>query len=260
MAEILTKEDIIKEENLIYKRTPVLTDNIMHYCPGCGHGTIHRIIAEVVEEMGIQSQTIAIAPVGCSVLAYNYFEIDMQEAAHGRAPALATAVKRLMPEKFVFTYQGDGDLAAIGTAETIHACNRAENITIFFVNNGIYGMTGGQMAPTTLFGMKTATSPYGRDLKHNGNPLKITELVAQLPGTIFVTRQSVQTPASVRKAKKAVRKALESQKLNKGTSFVEFVSNCNSGWKMTPNQANKWMEENMFPFYPLGDLKDEIGK
>lgn len=256
MADI--NVEIRKQENLVYRRTPVLTDNIMHYCPGCGHGTIHRIIAEVVEEMGIQSETIAIAPVGCSVLAYNYFDIDCQEAAHGRAPALATAVKRLMPEKFVFTYQGDGDLAAIGTAETIHACNRGENITIFFVNNGIYGMTGGQMAPTTLEGMKTATSPYGRDIHTMGNPLKITELVAQLPGTIYVTRQSVHTPANARKAKRAVRKALESQKLGKGTSFIEFVSNCNSGWKLTPVQANKWMEENMFPFYPLGDIKNTI--
>jgi 2-oxoglutarate ferredoxin oxidoreductase subunit beta len=256
MADI--NVEIRKPENLVYRRTPVLTDNIMHYCPGCGHGTVHRIIAEVVEEMGIQSETIAIAPVGCSVLAYNYFDIDCQEAAHGRAPALATAVKRLMPEKFVFTYQGDGDLAAIGTAETIHACNRGENITIFFVNNGIYGMTGGQMAPTTLEGMKTATSPYGRDIHTMGNPLKMTELVAQLPGTIYVTRQSVHTPANARKAKRAVRKALESQKLGKGTSFIEFVSNCNSGWKLTPVQANKWMEENMFPFYPLGDIKNMI--
>ncbi|MCK9617043.1 MAG: thiamine pyrophosphate-dependent enzyme [Lentimicrobiaceae bacterium] len=256
MADI--NVEIRKPENLVYRRTSVLTDNIMHYCPGCGHGTVHRIIAEVVEEMGIQSETIAIAPVGCSVLAYNYFDIDCQEAAHGRAPALATAVKRLMPEKFVFTYQGDGDLAAIGTAETIHACNRGENITIFFVNNGIYGMTGGQMAPTTLEGMKTATSPYGRDIHTMGNPLKMTELVAQLPGTIYVTRQSVHTPANARKAKRAVRKALESQKLGKGTSFIEFVSNCNSGWKLTPVQANKWMEENMFPFYPLGDIKNTI--
>lgn len=248
-------EDIIKPENLVYRRTPVLTDNVMHYCPGCGHGTVHRIIAEVVEEMGIQETTIAVAPVGCSVLAYNYFDIDTQEAAHGRAPALATAIKRLKPDFHVFSYQGDGDLAAIGTAETIHACNRGENITMIFINNGIYGMTGGQMAPTTLEGMKTSTSPYGRELSTMGNPLRITELLAQLPGTYYVTRQAVYTPALVRKCKKAIRQAFENQKKCKGVSFVEVVSNCNSGWKMTPVAANKWMEENMLPFYPLGDLK-----
>ncbi|MCX6257722.1 MAG: thiamine pyrophosphate-dependent enzyme [Bacteroidia bacterium] len=247
--------DIIKAENLIYKRTPLLTENILSYCPGCGHGTVHRLIMETIEEMGIQSQTIGVAPVGCSVLAYQFMDIDMQQAAHGRAPAVATGIKRVMPEKFVFTYQGDGDLAAIGTAETIHACNRGENITIIFINNGIYGMTGGQMAPTTLAGMVTSTSPYGRNTAMMGNPIKMTELVAQLPGTYYVTRQAVHTPAAVRKCKKAIRKAFENQKLNKGVSFVEVVSNCNSGWKMTPNQANIWMEENMFPFYPLGDIK-----
>jgi 2-oxoglutarate ferredoxin oxidoreductase subunit beta len=256
----LTREMICQPENLVYKKTGVMTDNVLHYCPGCGHGTAHRLIAEVIEEMGIQGETIGIAPVGCSVLAYNYFDVDMQQAAHGRAPALATAVKRLMPEKFVFTYQGDGDLAAIGTAETIHACNRGENITIVFINNGIYGMTGGQMAPTTLPGMKSSTSPYGREVETMGNPLKITELVAHLPGVCFVTRQAVHTPANVRKAKKALRKAFELQKEKKGTSFVEIVSNCNSGWKMTPVQANKWMEENMFPFYPLGDIKVPAGE
>ncbi len=254
MAEI-TLKDIVKEENLVYKRTKLLTDKALSYCPGCGHGTAHRIIMEVLEEMNIQADTIGIAPVGCSVLAYEFMNIDMQQAAHGRAPALATAVKRLMPEKFVFTYQGDGDLAAIGTAETIHACNRGENFTMIFINNGIYGMTGGQMAPTTLPGMKASTCPYGREVEIMGNPLKMTELVAQLPGTYFVTRQAVHTPAHVRKTKKAIRMAFENQKLKKGISFVEIVSNCNSGWKMTPLAANKWMEENMFPFYPLGDIK-----
>lgn len=254
MTNIQTQE-IRKPENLVYRKTPVLTDNVLHYCPGCGHGTAHRLIAEVIEEMEIQGKTIGVAPVGCSVLAYNYFDIDMQEAAHGRAPALATAIKRLMPEHFVFTYQGDGDLAAIGTAETIHACNRGENITMVFINNGIYGMTGGQMAPTTLEGMRSSTSPFGRDLKSMGNPLKITELIAQLPGTFFVTRQAVHTPGAVRKCKKALRKAFENQKLDKGVSFIEIVSNCNSGWKMTPLDANKWMEETMFPFYPMGDIK-----
>ncbi|MCD4745353.1 MAG: 2-oxoglutarate oxidoreductase [Bacteroidales bacterium] len=251
----MTKENIRKKENIVYKKTNLMTDKVLSYCPGCGHGTTHRIIMEVVDEMGIQSETLGIAPVGCSVLAYEFMNIDMQEAAHGRAPAMATAMKRLMPEKYIFSYQGDGDLAAIGTAETIHACNRGENITIIFVNNGIYGMTGGQMAPTTLPGMKSSTSPYGRDIVTMGNPLKITELIAQLPGTYFVTRQAVHTPANVRKTKKAIRKAFENQKLKKGLSFVEVVSNCSSGWKMTPVQANKWMVENMFPFYPLGDIK-----
>jgi len=248
-------EDIIKEENLIYKKTPLMTDNILSYCPGCGHGTAHRITMEVLEEMGIGQDTIGVAPVGCSVLAYEFMNIDMTQAAHGRAPAVATGIKRCWPEKFVFTYQGDGDLAAIGTAETIHACNRGENITIIFVNNGIYGMTGGQMAPTTLPGMRSSTSPYGREAASMGHPLKMTELVAQLPGTCFVTRQAVHTPRAVRKAKKAIRKAFELQKENKGTTFVEIVSNCNSGWKMEPVASNEWMVENMFPYYPLGDIK-----
>jgi len=255
MAEFKTNPEILQPENVVYKRTELLTPKDLSYCPGCGHGTAHRIIMEVIEEMGIQSETIAVAPVGCSVLAYDFMDIDIQQAAHGRAPAVATAIKRLFPEKFVFTYQGDGDLAAIGTAETIHACNRGENMTIFFINNGIYGMTGGQMAPTTLPGMKSSTSPYGRDVATMGNPLKMTELVATLPGTLYVTRQAVHTPSAVRKAKKAVRKAFENQKLNKGLSFVEIVSNCNSGWKMTPLQSNVWMVENMFPFYPIGDIK-----
>lgn len=257
MADKIDTDEITRSENLVYSRSPVLTDKVMHYCPGCGHGTAHRLIAEVIEELDIQSETIGITPVGCSVLMYNYLDIDMQEAAHGRAPALATAVKRLMPDKYVFTYQGDGDLAAIGTAETLHACNRGENFTIFFINNGIYGMTGGQMAPTTLPEMRSSTSPYGRDVKIMGNPLKITELVAQLPGTYYVTRQAVHTPANVRKAKKAIRLAFENQNVNKGVSLVEIVSNCNSGWKMSPVQANNWMVENMLPFYPLGDIKLE---
>lgn len=248
-------QDIIKEENLVYRKTPLMTDRVLSYCPGCGHGTVHRIIMEVIEEMGIQNETIGIAPVGCSVLAYEFMDIDMIQAAHGRAPAVATGVKRTWPDKFVFTYQGDGDLAAIGTSETIHACNRGEFFTIIFINNGIYGMTGGQMAPTTLEGMKTSTSPYGRDLSTMGNPLKITELIAQLPGTYFVSRQSVHTPAAVRKAKKAILKAFEVQRDKKGLSFVEIVSNCNSGWKMPPVKANQWMVENMFPYYPPGDIK-----
>jgi 2-oxoglutarate ferredoxin oxidoreductase subunit beta len=248
-------KEIIKPENLVYKKTDIMTENTLSYCPGCGHGTAHRLIAEIISEEGLQSEAIGVSPVGCSVFMYNYLDIDWQEAAHGRAPAVATAIKRLLPEKFVFTYQGDGDLAAIGTAETIHACNRGENILIVFINNGIYGMTGGQMAPTTLPGMKSSTSPYGRDVKTMGNPLKITDIVASLTGSYYVTRQSVHTAANVKKAKKALKKAVQYQKRNIGTCLVEIVSNCPSGWKMTPVQANKWMEENMFPYYPLGDLK-----
>lgn len=248
-------KDIIESGEVVFKKTPVLTNKELSYCPGCGHGVAHRLVAEVLEEMGINDKTIGVAPVGCSVLAYEFLNIDMQQAAHGRAPALATAIKRLNPEKFVFTYQGDGDLAAIGTAETIHACNRGENIVIIFVNNGIYGMTGGQMAPTTLFGMKTSTSPYGREVSINGNPLRITELISMLPGTHYVTRQSVHKPGAVRKTKKAIMNAFQNQKEKKGLSFIEIVSNCNSGWKMHPVKANEWMEQNMFPYYQLGDIK-----
>jgi 2-oxoglutarate ferredoxin oxidoreductase subunit beta len=210
---------------------------------------------EVVAEMGIQNQTVGVAPVGCSVFAYNYMNVDMQEAAHGRASAVATGVKRVLPEKFVFSYQGDGDLAAIGTGETIHTVNRGENILMLFINNGIYGMTGGQMAPTSLAGMVTSTSPYGRQTDTMGHPLRITDLLAQLPGAYYVTRQAVHTPTAARKTKKAIRNALEYQKLKKGTCFIEVVSNCPSGWKMTPVEANDWMEKNMFSYYPLGDMK-----
>lgn len=248
-------QDIIKPENLVYSKTENMTDKVLSYCPGCGHGTAHRITMEVLEEMGITQDTIGVAPVGCSVLAYEFMNIDMTQAAHGRAPAVATGIKRVFPEKYVFTYQGDGDLAAIGGNETLHACNRGENIVIIFVNNGIYGMTGGQMAPTTLEGMKTSTSPYGREIESMGAPLKMTELIAQLPGTHFVTRQAVHTPATVRKTKRAIKKAFETQRDKKGLAFIEIVSNCNSGWKMSPNDANQWMEENMFPYFPLGDIK-----
>ncbi len=252
---IMDIKDIIKPENLVYKKTSLLTDKVLSYCPGCGHGTAHRIVMEVIEEMGIQKDTIGVSPVGCSVLAYDFMDIDMAEAAHGRAPAVATGIKRLWPDKYVFTYQGDGDLAAIGTAETIHTCNRGENIVIIFINNGIYGMTGGQMAPTTIPGMVSSTSPYGRDVASMGNPLKITEIIAQLPGVYFATRQAVHKPGNVRRTKKAIRIAFENQKNKKGLSFVEIVSSCNSGWKMTPVEANIWMEENMFSHYPLGDMK-----
>lgn len=255
----MTKEEIIKPENLVYKKPDLLNDTPMHYCPGCSHGVVHKLIAEIVEEMGMANKTVAISPVGCAVLAYNYIDIDWQEAAHGRAPAVATAVKRLWPDRLVFTYQGDGDLACIGTCETIHALNRGENIVIIFINNAIYGMTGGQMAPTTLIGMKTATCPYGRDPKIHGFPLKIANIAAQLDGTCYVTRQAVDSVAHIRKAKAAIRKAFDNSMAEKGTSLVEIVSTCNSGWKMSPNKANEWLEENMIPFYPLGDLKNTDG-
>ena len=249
--------DILKPENRVYKKPTLLNDNHMHYCPGCSHGVVHKLIAEVLEEMHAEETAIGIAPVGCAVFAYNYIDVDWIEAPHGRAPALATAAKRLQPEKLVFTYQGDGDMAAIGTAESLHAANRGENIAMIFINNAIYGMTGGQMAPTTLLGMKTSTTPYGRRADLNGYPLAITNLMTQLDGTCYVTRQSVHTPSAVRKAKAAIRKAFENSMQGKGTSVVEIVSTCNSGWKMSPEQANKWMEENMFAKYPIGDLKNE---
>ncbi len=253
-------KDIIKPENKVYTKPRLLNDNHMHYCPGCSHGVVHKLIAEIVDEMGLEDKTIGIAPVGCAVFAYNYVDIDWIEAAHGRAPAIATAVKRLSPDRMVFTYQGDGDLAAIGTCESIHAANRGENITIIFINNGIYGMTGGQMAPTTLEGMKTSTTPYGRRVDLNGYPLKIGPIFAMLEGTCYVTRQSVHTPANVRKTKAALKQAFRNSMDGLGTSVVEIVSTCSSGWKMTPHEANVWMEENMFAHYPLGDLKNTVKK
>ena len=252
----MTKEDIIKPENLVAKKPTLMNDNPMHYCPGCSHGVVHKLIAEVIEEMGLEDKAIGISPVGCAVFIYNYIDIDWQEAAHGRAPALATAIKRLWPDRLVFTYQGDGDLACIGTAETIHALNRGENITIIFINNAIYGMTGGQMAPTTLMGMKTATCPYGREADIHGYPLNITQIASTLEGTSYVTRQAVYSVPAIRKAKKAIRKAFENSMRGEGSSLVEIVSTCNAGWKMSPEKANQWMEENMFKSYPLGDLKD----
>ncbi len=248
--------DIINPANLVYQKAAVLNDLPMHYCPGCSHGVVHKLIAEVIEEMNMQDKSIGVAPVGCGVFIYKYIDIDWQQAAHGRAPALATAIKRLLPDRLVFTYQGDGDLAAIGTAETIHACNRGENIAIIYINNAIYGMTGGQMAPTTLLGMKSTTSPTGRELPLAGHPLDMSKLVAELEGVCYVTRQSVHNLVSVKRAKRAIRKAFENSMQNKGTSVVEVVSTCNSGWKMTPTDANDWMVENMFPVYPMGDLKN----
>ena len=252
-------ENIISPENLVYKKPSLMNDVQMHYCPGCSHGVVHKLVAEVIEEMHMEEKTVGVSPVGCAVFAYRYLDIDWQEAAHGRAPAVATAIKRLWPDRLVFTYQGDGDLACIGTAESIHALNRGENITIIFINNAIYGMTGGQMAPTTLIGQKTATCPYGRDPQLHGYPLKLTEIAAQLEGTCYVTRQSVESVASIRQAKKAIRKAFEASMAGKGSSLVETVSTCNSGWKLSPLTANEWMKEHTFNYYPKGDQKDTTG-
>ncbi len=243
-------------ETLVFSRPRLMTDAVLHYCPGCSHGTVHKIVAEVIDEMGMEEKAIGVSPVGCSVFAYNYIDIDWVQSAHGRAAAVATGIKRIQPDKMVFTYQGDGDLAAIGTGETIHACNRGDNITIIYINNAIYGMTGGQMAPTTILGMKTTTTPDGRTPALHGYPFAVSDMVARLDGVCYSTRQSVQAPANVRRAKKAIRKAFENSMQNKGLSFVEIVATCNSGWKMSPTGANTWMEENMFPVYPLGDIKD----
>ncbi len=248
-------ENDIDNLDLVCERPSTLQDARFHYCPGCGHGVAHRLIMEVVQELGIIEQTVGVAPVGCSVFAYHYMDIDMQEAAHGRATAVATGIKRCLPDKYVFTYQGDGDLAAIGTGETIHTVNRGENILIVFINNAIYGMTGGQMAPTTLIGQKSSTSPYGRSVEFNGNPFRITELLAMLPGAFYVTRQAVNTPNNVRKCKKALMNGFKYQELKKGTSFVEIVSNCPTNWGLTPTKSNEWLNENMLPLYPLGDIK-----
>ncbi len=245
----------IKPENMVYAKPRLITDEVMHYCPGCSHGTVHKLVAEVIDEMGLEKSAIAVSPVGCSVFAYKYVDVDWIEAAHGRACAVATAVKRLHPQKLVFTYQGDGDLAAIGTGETIHAAARGENIATIFINNAIYGMTGGQMSPTTLLGQKTATTPYGRDSRLNGFPYRIAEMLVHLDGATYITRQSVHTPVNARKCKKAIRKAFENSLAGNGYSLVEVVATCSSGWKMSPVDSNRWLEENMIPYYPLGDIK-----
>jgi 2-oxoglutarate/2-oxoacid ferredoxin oxidoreductase subunit beta len=255
MATEMATPELTAEMECVYERPDTLTDVRLHYCPGCGHGVVHRVLMEVVQELGIQEKTIGVAPVGCSVFAYHYLNIDMQEAAHGRASAVATAVKRILPDRYVFAYQGDGDLAAIGTAETIHTANRGENILMVFINNAIYGMTGGQMAPTTLLGMKTSTSPTGRTVETAGFPIKISDMVAMLPGAYYVSRNSVHSPNAVRVLKKTLTKAFQYQKEKKGLCLVEVVSNCPSGWKMTPLEANEWLEKNMFPLYPPGEIK-----
>ena len=240
----------------VFEKPKSLTDAVLHYCPGCTHGIIHRLVAEVIDELGIEGKTIGVAPVGCSVMAYNYFTVDFVQAAHGRAPAVATGVKRSDPENIVFTYQGDGDLAAIGTAETVHAAARRENITVIFVNNAIYGMTGGQMAPTTLPGQVTQTSPYGRDTATVGFPVKVCEMLQNVDGAAYLERVAVNNVKNIRNAKKAIKKAFQNQIDGKGFSLVEVLSTCPTNWGMSPEKALTWLQDNMLPYYPLGVYKD----
>lgn len=245
----------------VFERPKALTDVKTHYCPGCTHGIIHRLIAEVLDELGVQEETIGVSPVGCAVLAYNYFNVDMQEAAHGRAPAVATGIKRVHPDKIVFTYQGDGDLASIGTAEIVHAAARSEKITTIFVNNATYGMTGGQMAPTTLVGQTSTTSPKGRDSAIQGYPLRMSELLATIEGAAYIARVSVHNPQEVAKAKKAIKTAFELQVAGRGFALVEVLSTCPTNWGYTPKEAIKWLVDNMIPVFPLGVKKTlEEGK
>ncbi len=245
---------------VVFEKPKALTDATLLYCPGCTHGIIHRLVAEVLDELGVQGKTVGIASVGCSVMSYDYFDVDMVQAAHGRAPAVATGVKRANPENIVFTYQGDGDLAAIGTAETVHSAARGENITIIFVNNAIYGMTGGQMAPTTLPGQVTQTSPYGRDTNHVGFPLKVCELLSNVDGAAYLERVAVNNVKNVKAAKKAIKKAFTYQTEGKGFSLIEVLSTCPTNWGLTPPNALKWLEENMIPYYPLGVYKDKYAE
>jgi 2-oxoglutarate ferredoxin oxidoreductase subunit beta len=243
-----------QEEIVVYERPDSLADVYTHYCPGCTHGTAHRLIAEVLDELQIREQTILVASVGCSVFSYNYFEVDACEAAHGRAPAMATGVKRVSPDKIVFTYQGDGDLASIGAAEIVHAATRGEKISVFFLNNAIYGMTGGQMAPTTLVGQRTTSSPFGRDVALAGKPIRMAELLAGLPGTAYSVRRSLHDARHVIQAKKAIKTAFEAQIAGLGFSIVELLSTCPTNWGMTPLEAAAWVEDEMIPYYPLGDF------
>lgn len=241
----------------VFKKPHAMTDAVMHYCPGCTHGIIHRLIAEAIDELGIEGDAIGVAPVGCAVFAFNYFGCDMAQAAHGRAPAVATGIKRANPDNIVFTYQGDGDLAAIGTAETVHAAARGENITIIFVNNAIYGMTGGQMAPTTLPGQVTQTTPYGRDVSTAGYPIRVCEMLATVQGTSYVERVAVDSVKNVRAAKKAIKKAFANQVEGRGFSLVEVVSTCPTNWGLSPVEALQWLRDSMLPAYPLGVFKDK---
>ena len=241
---------------VVFKKPNALADVSTHYCPGCTHGIIHRLVAEAIDALGIEGTTVGVAPVGCSVMAYNYFNCDMVEAAHGRAPAVATGLKRAMPDNIIFTYQGDGDLASIGMAETVHSAARNENITIIFVNNAIYGMTGGQMAPTSLPGQITQTSPYGRDTNHCGFPVRVSEMLAQLEGPEYIERVAVNNVKNIKNAKKAIEKAFRNQVEKKGFSLIEVVSTCPTNWGLTPTDALKWVDEKMLPYYPLGVYKD----
>ena len=245
---------------VVFEKPKSLANVPLHYCPGCTHGIVHRLVAEAIDELGIEGRTIGVAPVGCAVMAYDYFTCDMIEAAHGRAPAVATGIKRADPNNIVFTYQGDGDLASIGMAETVHAATRNENITIIFINNAIYGMTGGQMAPTSLPGQVTQTSPYGRDVATAGFPIKISELLSALDGPTYIQRVAVNNVKNVKQAKKAIKKAFENQVEGKGFSLIEVVSSCPTNWGMTPQQALDWVESDMIPYYPLGVYKDKTAK
>ena len=245
---------------IVFEKPKALADVKLHYCPGCTHGIIHRLVAEAIDELGIEGKTIGIAPVGCSVFAYNYFNCDMVEAAHGRAPAVATGVKRANPENVVFTYQGDGDLAAIGTAETVHSAARGENITIIFVNNAIYGMTGGQMAPTTLPGQVTQTSPYGRKVESVGYPLRVCELLSNVDGATYLERVAVNDVKNVKNAGRAIKKAFQYQLEGKGFSLIEVLSTCPTNWGLTPDKALEWLKDNMMPYYPLGVYKDKYAE
>ena len=241
---------------IVYERPKALADVPTHYCPGCTHGIIHKLIAEVMDELDLVDMAVGVAPVGCAVLAYDYFNCDMQEAAHGRAPAVAPGIKRVSPESMVFTYQGDGDLASIGTAEIVHAAARGENITTIFVNNGIYGMTGGQMAPTTLPGDRTSTSPYGRDIAKQGNPIRMSEMLATLDGPAYITRTSVHNVPNILKTRRAIKKAIEYQLAGKGFTMVEILSTCPTNWGLTPQESMKKVDKEMIPYFPLGDYKD----
>ena len=241
---------------VVFEKPKALSDVPFHYCPGCTHGIVHRLVAEVIDELGVEGNTVGVASVGCSVFAYNYFNCDMVQAAHGRAPAVATGLKRALPDNVIFTYQGDGDLAAIGMAETVHAATRGENITVIFINNAIYGMTGGQMAPTSLPGQVTQTSPYGRDVKTAGYPIRVCELLSTLSGTALAQRVTVDSVAHVREAKKAIRKGFENQINKRGYSIIEVVSTCPTNWGLSPQEAVNWLRDNMLPYYPLGVYKD----
>jgi 2-oxoglutarate ferredoxin oxidoreductase subunit beta len=242
-------------EQLVYRRPPTLSDIVTHYCPGCTHGIAHRLVAEVIDELGLTERTIGVAPVGCSVFAYNYLEFDFAEAAHGRAPAMATGIKRVYPDRIVFAYQGDGDLASIGMAEITHAAGRGENITVIFINNAIYGMTGGQMAPTTLPGQKTTSSPNGRDIEVMGLPFKMAERLAGMQGSAYVVRRSLHNVKEINRAKKAIKKAFQTQQAGLGFALVELLSSCPTNWGLSAPAALKWVEEHMVPYYPLGDYK-----